>query len=616
MVQGDRKNTRTNNFSTNVKFSGKGFVYAEDGKTRNFLGIIPFVEETTKLPLREYPKLHGTLVYNRTTQCLELSDPDNNRWICFSGSEPVIPVGDFASHLGTSDGNSNGMLIDPTFSLGRVSSPDSPGSPFYTGGLDDDTNQDITETNTLAWNLAGGNFITDLQAGTITTTFKDGDGNVLATEVLSPDGSLNNQSSLPNGYVQITSLFDNLDRVEGYLQVSIPANALLGGTGYLLVEAVQEIDAVSYPQDLDFFLDKGNAPSVNSQSVSLESVALQYLSGIKYAGPGSTLRVELDAEDMWKDTYRADLLQVQGNSLGLGTYLVNYNSATVSGATQPPSSPFSHDDPFIYSEERSIGNGVSNPDSSGDYQRMRFQLRDPFNTVNGTLFSASPEVLINTFSNNSTGRLETFYSEDYRLIPGSGSISGISGGSRDAREWDSTLSLLTSGSLQVMPGALVYPQDDFSATEPGLNLDYSTIPGGAQDLVYSRQFIDTLGTSRSNGVLRIEGLTEAERSSGEVLIDIRVVGDHIVGDGTQGPGNEGTGWLSLNTNYNIALFNGDDGDGCFVTTGGYSAPDFEFTLGGFSTAFAENNAVEVRITYVHPNGVDTRITRLEMLTWT
>lgn len=616
MVQGDKKNTRTNNFSTNVKFSGKGFVYAEDGSTRHFIGIIPFVDENTKLPLREYPKLHGTLVYNRTTQCLELSDPDNNKWICFSGSEPVAIVGDFASHLGTTDGNSNGLLIDPTFSLGRVSTPSSPGTPYYAGGFDDDTNQDITDSNVLSWNLAGSNFITDLQGGTITVTFKDGNNNVLATEVLSPDGSLNNQSSLPNGYVQITSLQDNLDRVEGYLQVSIPANTLLGDTGYLLVEAVQEIDSVSYPQDLEFFLDKGNAPSFNSQSVSLESVSVEYLSGIKYAGQGSTLRVELDAQDMWKDTYRSDLLQVQGSSLGIGTYIVNYNAATVSGGTQPPSAPFSHDDPFIYSEERSIANNISNPDSSGNYQQMRFQLRDPFNTVNGSLFSASPQVLINTFSNTSTGRLETFYSEDYRLIPGSGSISGLSGSSRDDREWDSTLSLVTSGNLQVMPGVLVYPQDDFSSTDPGLNLDYSDIPASGQDLIYSRQFIDTLGTSRSNGVLRINGLSEADRSSGDVLVDIRVVGDHVTGNGTQGPGNEGTGWLSLNTNYNIALFNGDDGDGCFVTTGGYSAPDFEFTLGGFSTAFAENNAVEVRITYKHPNGVDTRITRIEMLTWT
>lgn len=616
MVQGDRKYTRTNNFSTNVKFSGKAFIYAEDGSTRNFIGIIPFVDENTKLPLREYPDLHGTLVYNRTTQCLELSDPQNNKWICFSGSEPVAIVGDFASHLGTTDGNSNGLLVDPTFTLGRVSSPDSPGTPFYTGGFDDDANQDITETNTLAWNLAGANFITDLQAGVITVTFKDGDGNVLATETLSPDGSLNNQASLPNGYVQITSLQDNLDKVEGYLQVSIPANSLLGGTGYLLVEAVQEIDSVSYPQNLEFFLDKGNAPSINSQSVSLESVALQYLSGIKYAGPGSTLRVDLDAEDMWKDTYRADLLQVQGNDLGIGTYLVNYNSPTVSGGTQPPSSPFSHDDPFVYSEERSIGANVANPDSSGNYKQMRFQLRDPFNTVNGALFSSDPQVLINTFSNTSTGRLETFYSEDYRLIPGSGSITDISGVDRDARAWNSTDSLLVSGGLQVMPGVLIYPQDDFSSTEPGVNLDYSTIPGGSGDLVYSRQFIDTVGTARSNGVLRIEGLTDSARSSGDVLVEIRVVGDHIPGDGTQGFGNEGTGWLSLNQNYNIALFTGDDGDGCFVTTGGYSAPNFEFTLGGFSTAFAENNAVEVRITYKNPEGLSTRITRLEMLTWT
>ncbi|RKZ83740.1 MAG: hypothetical protein DRQ39_09145 [Gammaproteobacteria bacterium] len=615
MTQGDRKRTKIN-FSTNVKFSAKGFAFSEDGTTRRFLGIIPFVEEADKLPFREYPQLHGVLIYNRTTQCLELSDPDNSKWICFSGSIPVPVVGDFASHLGTTDGNSIGLLVDPSFSTGRVASPTSPGSPYYAGGFDNDTNQDITATNVLPWNGVPANFITDLQAGSITVTYKDGNGNILVQEVLNPDGSLINQSSGPNGYVQITSLQDNLDKVEGYLQVSIPANSLLGDTGYLLVEAVQEIDTVSYPQSLEFFLDKGNAPSFSSQGVELDTAVVDYLSGIKYASTGSTLKVDLDSDDMWKDTYRADLLEVQATSLGLGTYLVNYSAATISGGTQPPSDPFNHDDPFIYSEVKAISAGISNPDSSGVFQKMRFQLRDPFNTTNGSLFSASPEVLIHTLSDTSTGRQEDFVSESFRLILGSGSITDIEGVDRDAREWDSTQSLTVSGGLQIMPGALIYPQTDFSSIDPSINPDYSGIPAGSLDLSYSRQFIDTVGVARSNGVLTITGLTEAARLSGAVLIDLRVVGTHIPGNGTQGFGNEGTGWLSLNTNYNIATFKGDNTDGCFVTTGSFVAPDFEFTLGGFSTVFAENKAVEVRVTYVHPAGVSTRITRIEMSNWT
>lgn len=613
MTQGDRNKRSGRSFDTDVRFSSKGFTYANDGRSRNFTGTIPLIEEVDKKPFRDYPPYHGVLIYNRSTGCLELSDPENNVWICFSGNVTCPVTGEFASHLGTTDGSTNGILINPAFSLGRVASPTTPGSPFYAGSFDDDTNQDITSTNTLNWALGGGQQLTDLQEGTITTTYRDGNGSILVQEVLSPDGSLNNQSSTPNGYVQIASLVDNLDRIEGFLQVSIPSNSILGGTDYLEVEIVQDVNSVSYPQTLEFFLDKGGAPTIPSKSVQLESVSTNYLSGLKYASTGSTMRMDLEVDDIWKDTYRSDLLQVQGDDLGLGTFIVNYNATTVSGGTQPPSLPFTHDDPFIYSEVKAISAGVSNPDSSGTFKQMRYQVRDPFSIVNSALFSSTPEVLINTFSNTSTGRLETFFSEDYRLISGSGSISGIEGASRDGRAWDSMVSLAVSGALQVMPGVMIYPQDDFSSMDPSVNPDYSSITA---DLEFSRQFIDTLGTSRSNGVLKMIGLSEAARASGDVLIDIRVVGTHIAGNGTQGLGNEGTGWLSLNTPYNIATFLGDDGDGCFVNTGGYSAPDFEFTLGGFSTAFAENNAVEVRVTYKYPGGVSTRITRIEMLTWT
>jgi hypothetical protein len=325
VVQGDKKYTRTNQGSTDVKFSGKGFAFAEGGKTRDYLGIIPLIEESEKHPFREYPQLHGVLIYNRTTNCLELSDPENQTWICVSSGTTTTVTGTFASHLGTTDGSTDGVLASPSFEAGRVATPTTSGNPYYTGTFDDDTNQDITSSDSLLWSLTGGSQLTDLQSGTITVEYSDGSGSTIATEVLTPDGSLNNQVSIPNGYVQITSLQDNLDRIEGYLQIAIPANALLSGTGYLKIDAVQEVDSVSYPQSLEFFLDKGNAPSINSQSVSLDVAVVNHLSGLKYAALGSSLQVDLDADDMWKDTYRSDLLQVQGSDLGLGTYLVNYN---------------------------------------------------------------------------------------------------------------------------------------------------------------------------------------------------------------------------------------------------------------------------------------------------
>jgi hypothetical protein len=258
---------------------------------------------------------------------------------------------------------------------------------------------------------------------------------------------------------------------------------------------------------------------------------------------------------------------------------------------------------------------VTNPDSNGNYSSGRYTVRDPFNSVNGTLIT--PLILINTYPNVSTDVLELFLDEDYRLVPNSGTsaLSAINGSGRGALLWNSSQSLAVSGGLQVINGALIYPQTDFSSYDPLPNPDYSGLPTTLGDEVFVRRFRDSAGASRSNGVFRLDGMTEVLRSSGDVLVDIRVVGPHIPGNGVQGPGNTGTGWISLNTNYNVATFKGDDGDGCFVTTGSYSAPYFEFTLGGFSTGFSANKAIEVRVTYKNPQALSTRIKRMEITNW-
>jgi hypothetical protein len=603
LVQGDRKRPRSRvTQSTDARFSDQGFLYAEHGN-RQIIGYVPLKEQSEMLDIMEVPQRHGVLFYNRTTNCLQLSDPENNTWICFSGSVPPVISGSYASHIGTQDGYTDGRLVNPSFSTGRVSSPDSPGSPFYTNSWDNDTNRRITRSNNLPWVLDSGQLVTDLQGGDITVKFYNGADSLIHTETLTPDGSLDDQVSSPNGYLEINSLETNFDRVEGFVEVDLATLSLLGGTGYLRAEIEHVIESAAYSQTLDYFLDTGAAPSINSQGLSLNAAVVKWLSGIKFAGQGSSVEFYLDALEVWKDTYRTDPVQVQCSEYGVGNFIVNYNDSDVtSDGSTPPTQPFEHDHDFVFSGTRTIQSNTTNPDENDNYAQMRYVVRDPFFSSNGPLISAIPEILINTYGDESTDTLELFVDEDYRLTNVSGSIAGINGVDRGARTWDSTATLVSTSGLQVINGALVFPQVDFSSMDPLTNRDYSSIPSDGLDKVYIRQFKDSAGVSRSNGVFRINGLTEAQRANKEVLVEIRVVGNHIPGNGTQGPGNEGTGWLSLNDPYNIATFLGDDGDGCFVSTGGYTAPDFEFTLGGFSTAFAENKAIEVRVTFKNPEG--------------
>lgn len=652
---------------TDVRYSARGYMYAKFGKTGKYQGIVSYFREFERPPLKHVP--NGTLIVNIDTGFLEISQCDPSlgepRWLSFSGSR--LPIGipsdgsysdglvtlsgnttiadaidalneqllfccnsgvvpEFASHLGTTDGNTNGLLQNPSFTTGRVSSPSSPGVPFYTGGWDDDTNRDITDSSNLTWQLQGGEKITDLHTGDIQVVYSNQAG-VISTETLTLDGSVNNQSSLPSGYVTVNNLSNNPGAptiIEGFITISIPNDSLLGGgsnSGKLDVMATHTVSSGNvYSQTVSYFRDGSSSPSFTDQSVSLGTYFSKYLSGLEFisssGGNNSELVFVIESPDIWSDSYRADPLLVNSSNYGIPNFTVSYNSSDVTKNGGPSVAPFGYNEDFVFSGTREITSDVVNPDEDGIFLSISSQLRDPFNITNGPAFSGNPPILINTFSNTSTDLLENFTDENYRLISGTTSIAGLSGSNRGVREWNSQESLITASGLQVINGALVFPQDDWSNYQPISNPDYSVIPGqvGPNGLNYFRQFASSIG--RTNGVIRVEGMSELERLNKQILIDLRVVGPHIIGNPTQGPGNLGTGWLSLNEDFNFGSFSGDDGDGCFVTTGGFSAPNFEFTLGGFSTALAENLAVEVRITY--PNTIDgrsQRIIRLEMINW-
>lgn len=651
--------------STDVRFSDRMFPYATWGKSGQMFGMVGFFHTPDRPPLDQVPT--GTLIVNLDTGFLEISlcDPDYPppRWLAISGTrlDLGLPtdgtyadglltlsgdmsiadavdaineqlliccssgiVTDFASHLGTTDGNTDGRLVSPGFSLGRVASPDSPGSPFYTGGWDNDTNRDLTDASTLTWELGGGEKVTDLHTGTITAEYST--SGVFHTETLTLDGTVNPQSSTPNGYITASLLSNHPQAavIEGFVSVSIPLNVLLGGgsqSAKVNVDVEHEvISGTSYTQDIDFFKDGGSAPSISNQSVQPGTIIPRYLSGVQFMSTSgashSSILFVISSLNLWEDTYRSDVLLVNSANYGVPNFTVNYNGADVYKTGVPAATPYEHDEDFVFSGSRDITLSVVNPDENGNFLTMSAQVRDPFNVTNGPAFSGVPSMLINSFPASSTDLVENFVDEDYRLNSTSGSIAGLSGSNRGVREWDSTETLVTASGLQVVNGALIYPQHDWSVYVPTPNPDYTGIPAATPSggLSYERQYAST--SARTNGVIRIEGMTEADRTNRDIIVEIRVVETHQPGNPTQGPGNLGTGWLSLNDPFNLGSFAGDDGDGCFVNTGGFSAPNFEFTLGGFSTAFSENNAVEVRVTY--PNtaaGRSKRITKMEMTTW-
>lgn len=655
-----------------VMWSDRCFPYAILGKSSKHQGMIGFFRSEDRPPLSQVPT--GTMIVNLDTFQLEISlcDPTYPpaRWLTtmISGNQIVLGdptdgfysdgmvaisggmtvadavdaineqlticcsggggVPEFASHLGTTDGNTDGLLVSPNFTIGRVSSPTNSG--FYAGNWDDDINKDLTDTSSLVWELDTGEKITDLHAGTLTVNYITGTG-IQHTEVLSLDGSTNNQASTPNGYITVSNLSNNPGApsiVEGFLSITVPIDVILGASdqsGKITVQIEHEVtESVIYDQELEFFKDAAEAPSISNQEVYPGTVYTKYLSGVEFVSSSgsfnSTLTLVVESPDIFKDTYRADPLLLNSSNYGVPNFTISYVSSEVTKEGGSSVYPFMSEDDFVFSGSREITQSVVNPNSAGQFLTISAQVRDPFNNFTGAGFSGSPAFLLNTYDPSSTDTLELFVDEDYRLDPSSSgsSISGpsISEEDRSPREWNSQQSLVTYSGLQVVNGALVFPQDDWSSYFPAGNPDYTSLSGivPAEGLSYNRQYRSI--SAKSNGILRVEGMTELDRTSGYVKIFIRSVGPHIQGNPTPGAGNTGTGWLDLSKPFDFGLFNGDDGDGCFITTGGLSAPNFQFSLGNFSTGFSENNAIEVMVIY--PNtvqGRSKRITRMEITDW-
>lgn len=87
----------------------------------------------------------------------------------------------------------------------------------------------------------------------------------------------------------------------------------------------------------------------------------------------------------------------------------------------------------------------------------------------------------------------------------------------DGSAWDNTESLLNNNGLQVRDKKLVYPNEDYSATTPSGNPNYSTCTG---DRTYVRKFTFAIEPPSSFGVMFEDyNFTEADLASGNVKIE-------------------------------------------------------------------------------------------------
>jgi len=280
------------------------------------------------------------------------------------------------------------------------------------------------------------------------------------------------------------------------------------------------------------FVDaESGRPAISSPpTVELKSAAYKYLSGVRYYTLNTKFSVSFKTNNkIFEYTYVQTPIKIEFP----GAYTINLplNDSSISGVSNPPK----------YNEQIIVNNKeivLNKQDESSFSAKVLVTPIDPWGQGTVATENISNKRLITTYKQKSTDTSEYFQDEVYRLPP---DYNFESTSTSFTNKWDST-QLLFNGNAQVIPGALIYPQTDFTSNyEPTQTANYSSFSG---DQTYYRAFYTT--DPRSSGTIVVGNITESDLGA-NLSIFIKLP--------TQ------TGWLSLQDPFNAATFTGSDNDG-------------------------------------------------------
>jgi hypothetical protein len=366
-------------------------------------------------------------------------------------------------------------------------------------------------------------------------------------------------------------------------------------TGYSYIEIVHELDIITndVPRHevrtsniCEFFIDRRTqAIQVTDFTMETNEPEYKYLSGVRYYDTGTIWKLKTKIAGAFNLTYPTNEIPLTLNGWpGMTNMNIPLNSMNVQ---KPP----------FYEDVIDLTNTVVEQEGNAFSANARIAIN--VNNIYGKqqkYFSNSDNIHVCSFSGSSTDLSEKFYEElyrfpkaDYDTIP-----TGVSG------KWDSNQPINIIGrtswyGLQVFPGKLIYPTKNFvNGMLPTGNPNYTNLHG---DLSYYRAFKGTK-ISRSQGTLRITGISAADLLSNKIKVEIKLPAQ--------------TGWLLLNNDYNYTSFKGQDGNGCWINRLDQNNSDFQFTLDKYRTE-GSNFILIVKITMKEEYKFE--ITRLEITDW-
>jgi len=365
---------------------------------------------------------------------------------------------------------------------------------------------------------------------------------------------------------------------------------------------IQQVGCADCPRTesvFKIFHDKDNYgtndPSITVPTLAENIVVPKWLSGINYHGANSTFNLSVVGSYCFNNVYHssnAPLVFNDGVSdWGIPNTLITYSNSAVSGVSTPPD----------IGEVMTVTDlQITVPANQDEVDALITVIpRDPYGSYSAQI-TAPNNYMIMSWGDVSTPVKEYFRDEQYRA-PLNTSVDTVTPNATGA--WDSTISLAsgTSGygtSLQVYDlnaantNSLVHPDTDYTGMNPSGSPDYSGLSAGSA-YKYLRKFWGIDGFDHSNGILSIPGITDADITSKDVQIWIKVPSKTV--------------WLDANTFYNGGTFNtgadlgiGTNGEGCRINSGVHSPGidgTIEFSLGIFASDASVNRAIWVMVEY-------------------
>jgi hypothetical protein len=386
------------------------------------------------------------------------------------------------------------------------------------------------------------------------------------------------QTGLPavstGGMINVTSIakyaISLYQKVNAYL--TIAANSLRTGYNEIVLKHTGTTGGDQIAASYKVFYDVGTVtPTVTGLDVAPQTVSPKTLSGVVYAGMGTTVLVDATGNALVDNTYVADPITLTGLH-GAPTTIIAPTDAVVTGLSNPPVVGET-----MTATDKVVTLSVANAASKD--ARITATPKDPHGTYTATT-STSKKLLVNTFGVRSTATVEHFDDETYRLPEAWNSndtSSSVTG------NWDSA-ALLPAGAAQQgiiadSENGLLYPAEDFTAFTPPNNANYT---GRSGDAVYLRAFVTSSPKSSIQMVLYGLAAGIGQIGAGDVNVEVKLPGQ--------------SGWLDCAKPYDGSAGVNADGNGAMVGSISYSGGNatLNATFGGKSS-YDANNRVLVRV---------------------